>query len=254
MSTIPSTTEVEAHTVYDSDGAKYAQVVLVPTGDQHWQVQHLGTAIGAVHYDVAGQEWSGTGNHTYPTVGGPVVVDPDLDYVLVDLVDQATAFRRSSFWVDVPQVLAPVTPSVLAQGGILYFDEVDPLVLCSVPGCSAPAARDYGACAEHAGGDEVSACPACGDSAPHTSCDADLWEDDVVDADLVDDDEAHERWLAQDAERREQQAFVEWLTEADDDRAEAARAQALALYEEHLDDLVSAAEQRDEDGLWASGC
>jgi hypothetical protein len=83
-------------------------------------------------------------------------------------------------------------------------------------------------------------CPRCGD---HFDGEADLC------------DACRGEWEPSDADQQaDQQAFVEWLTEADDDRAEEARAYALAKYEEHLDDLVYAAEQRDEDGLWAQGC
>ena len=66
-------------------------------------------------------------------------------------------------------------------------------------------------------------------------------------------DAAFERWAAEAAEADdEERAYQDWLADHDDHDEDTLAARDA--WEEHLDDLVHQAEQRDEDGLWAAGC
>lgn len=128
MSAVPSSTGSTTLEVTNWNGTHAGTVVLVPVTGKDWQVQSDGSVVGAVRWDAAGQEWTGTASHTYPRTGGPVVADPDLNYVLGDLLEQFRGLRSSEFWIDVPAVpgpTGPAVPSPTTETTLLEID-VDP--------------------------------------------------------------------------------------------------------------------------------
>ena len=104
----PNTTPTTL-TVTNWNGTHAGTVVFVPVTGKDWQVQSEGEVIGAVRWDAAGQEWTGTANHTYPRTGGAIIADSDLNYILADLLEQFRGLRSSEFWISTPPIPVPET-------------------------------------------------------------------------------------------------------------------------------------------------